>query len=199
MKKFLERFNALPKWVQWMPVVIVLLSSLLIGAVVDMKKVQEKPVYTLGMTIEQFVQNLNGKQSQFSIQNSQLVSKNDGFLYLNHQFDNNAMLLGVVNENGHSIQSITVISTISGKDGMAQIMAAMNIPLLTSLTIQALNPTIDKNNIGPAVMNLFESATTKPDQMHHLVLNGNDYAIALSSADKAYVFSAVPTNLPQKK
>jgi hypothetical protein len=199
VNKYLEKFYALPKWLQWLPLVILLAATFLIGAVIDAKKVQAKPIYTLGMTIEQFVQNLNAKQSQFVIQNAQLTQKGDGFLYLNHQFDKNSILVGVVNETDRSTRSITIILTVSGKDEVEQMMSAMSIPLLISLTIQSLNPTIDKTIIGPAVMDLVDSAISKPDQMHHYILNGNNYAVAFTSTDKAYVFSAAPENLPQSQ
>lgn len=178
---------------------VFILLFVLAGCGQNKPTVVEKPIYTLGMTIEQFVINLNAKKSDFLIQNAQLTKKNaaDGFLYLNHQFNNNALLVGVVNEKDHSVRSITIIQTVSGRDNLAQMEAAMHIPLLTSLTIQSLNPTIDKTAIGPNVMTLFESATTKADQMHSYVLNGNNYSLALASADKAYVFSAAPVNLPK--
>ncbi|MBI5918994.1 MAG: hypothetical protein HY849_06435 [Nitrosomonadales bacterium] len=179
--------------------VAILLIATLLGCKEEKPAVVEKPTYTLGMTIEQFVNNLNSKQSDFLIQNAQLTKKDssDGFLYLNHQFNNNSILVGVINEKDHSVRSITIIQTVSGRDNLAQMKAAMNIPLLISLTIQSLNPTIDKTAIGPQVVTLFGSATTTADQMHSYILNGNNYSLALSSADKAYVFSAAPVNLPK--
>lgn len=41
MRKFLDQFNSYPNWIKVMPILIVLLISLLIGAVIDLKKYQK--------------------------------------------------------------------------------------------------------------------------------------------------------------
>lgn len=63
MKKFLEQFNALPKWVQWMPVVIVILSGLLIGAIIDLKNTKAAMSTTSSGVTEEWVSPAQGKIS----------------------------------------------------------------------------------------------------------------------------------------
>lgn len=136
--KLLEQFRLLPAWVQWMPFVIVLLSGLLIGAVIDLKNVKpaaqeskhSRPTFTT--SVQELVDRYNNIAAQ--IDRSHLLppanaledgGKNEKFHVLRHAVKPNIYLtIEVDNATGFPF-SLGVTAAPTNNDEMLSLLGVL--------------------------------------------------------------------------
>lgn len=159
--------------------------------------IPQTPIYTLGMPIKSIIENINKKDTAFKINQFDLTKNKDGFLQATHQFNDMLAIIGIVNSQDQSARSITLAMAVGGDTQLEKVEAMMDIPLLISITMQAINPDVDKKIIGKISLDLVAAASDVHDKINIKKLNGNSYSLAYSSDFKSYIFQAVPGNLPQ--
>lgn len=149
---------------------------------------------TLGIQFEDFANNLNAKNSEFVIAQELDFKTTDGSdaLKLQYMFNDTTALKASINKSDHKIQEILIVKAIGGDSSLDKAKSIIDAPTLASLSMQALNPGMEKSTIGPVVLEMFEKAAKHNNIDYSHTLNSNKYSVKFDSEYQSYMFSVTP-------